>query len=329
MTRRCAIKSQFISSAVSTALAVPTVGILMRFSPLISLVDEYTFYAYHIGANYDRGLKFTIKMCSDWTNSKWVPSFLENVTDWLDAFMKSVANTTIDAETVRQPNKFHSFEKSNNFFSNVSDFFLVSVPINMAVFLFFMGLCWALRLCSALPSVQSALRPFCSAVFFWSATFADNMTYLSFHCFLQLYRFVPFSRGANALPSCVLCVLTLFALFLTCFLGLIARVTSRNGFEVDHFRSDRLCASVFFGLAIMGKFVSGFFHAYADDPLNRAFGLFAVSSCVFVGLAFCAKALHLKMYVFLYVPIYGCKALLNFQLFLEIWAPNAMAIADD
>lgn len=65
-----------VTNSIETVLTIPTVGVLMRLSPLISLVDEYTFYLYHEGANYDKGAKFVIKICSSWTDNKWVPSFL-------------------------------------------------------------------------------------------------------------------------------------------------------------------------------------------------------------------------------------------------------------
>lgn len=95
-----------VTETVGTVLAVPTVGLMMRFSPLISLVDEYTFYAYHQNANYDKGAKFMIRLCSDWTDNKWVPSFLENLSHWMNNLNQAITDTTIDGETINKPNKF-------------------------------------------------------------------------------------------------------------------------------------------------------------------------------------------------------------------------------
>jgi hypothetical protein len=51
----------------------------MRFSPLLSLIDEYTFYVYH-RAGYDRGFIFLSKLFREWTESKWLPPYL----GWID-----------------------------------------------------------------------------------------------------------------------------------------------------------------------------------------------------------------------------------------------------
>lgn len=50
---------------------------------MLSLVDEYTFYVYH-RAGYDRGFIFLSKLFMEWTNSKWVPPFLEEVDQKID-----------------------------------------------------------------------------------------------------------------------------------------------------------------------------------------------------------------------------------------------------
>lgn len=39
--------------------------------------------------------------------------------------------------------------------------------------------------------------------------------------------------------------------------------------------------------------------------------------------------MHCKTYIFFYIPIYGCKALLSLQLFLEILFPEAVLIVDE
>lgn len=119
-----------------------------------------------------------------------------------------------------------------------------------------------------------------------------------------------------------------FALFLTCFLGFIAIIVSGKTFDVDYFNIGRYASYVFFMLTMSGKFISGFFHAYASDPLDQTLGLFIVNVCVLIGLAFCMQALHSKIYVVFYIMIYGCKTLLNFQLFIEMLAPNVTRFAD-
>jgi hypothetical protein len=186
----------------------------------------------------------------------------------------------------------------------------------MFVFLSLMLLCWVLRQLSALQSVQSFLKPFTTMTFLWSSMFSDNMTYLSFHCFLQFYSFVPYSHGINAYPSCVFCVLVLFALLVTCFFGFIARISAANKFEIDHFQNGVLNSKNFYGVAMAGKFLSGFFHAYVDDPQERALGLFMISLCILAGMLHCSQAMDFKTYILFYILIYICKSLFNLQLYL-------------
>lgn len=61
-TETCS-KADVVSSAVKNFLSVPAIGVLMRMSPVISLIDEYSFYVFH-RANYDRGFQYIIRLCS-------------------------------------------------------------------------------------------------------------------------------------------------------------------------------------------------------------------------------------------------------------------------
>jgi hypothetical protein len=101
----------------------------------------------------------------------------------------------IDGETIDQTNKFYQFGKSNNFYNNVSDFIAVSLPLSLVTFIVCIGISWILRKFNILRPFQSFFKPFGSFVTFWSSNFADNLTYLSFHCFLYMYRFVPYAHG--------------------------------------------------------------------------------------------------------------------------------------
>lgn len=205
----------------------------MRISPLISLVDEYAFYSYH-KANYDKGFKFIVNLCYDWTDGKWVPPFLQKLGDWMDNVSQLVTNTAIDGQTVAQPNKFSEFGKNNNFYKNISLFLVITLPLNLIAFIFFACLSRVAAEFVILKSLRPVLRPFRSFLSFWSSMFVDNMTYLSLLCFLQLYRFVPYSHGNQTLPSCVLCIVFFFLMLMTCFLGVPVRMFAANIFEIDY-----------------------------------------------------------------------------------------------
>jgi hypothetical protein len=263
----------------------------MRFSPMISLIDELTFYAYH-NANYDRGFKFIVQLCSEWTDNKWVPPFLEGASEWARSLSAKVNETAIDGQTVRLPNKFYQFGKSNNFYSNIADFLVISLPLNLCLFLLLRGLHALLARLGLLPFLQALVRPFSSLACFWGATFADNLTFLGFHCFLQFYAFVPYSDGAHSFPSCVLCLLTLFAALLTvCFLGFAAWRFARSVFEISYFSADDCRSYLFFGLSLAVKCLSAFFHAYVDSAQDRAFGLFVLQTFLLLALVCCCGAI--------------------------------------
>jgi hypothetical protein len=143
---------------------------------------------------------------------------------------------TIDGETIDQTNKFYQFGKGNNFYNNVSNFMAVSLPLSLAVFVLCMSISWLLKKLNILRPLQSFFKPFGSVITFWSSNFADNLTYLSFHCFLYLYKFVPYAHGQNSFPSSVLCIVTLFISLLTvCVLGFAAWTFARVTFEIEHF----------------------------------------------------------------------------------------------
>jgi hypothetical protein len=200
-------------------------------------------------------------------------------------------DTTIDGETIDQTNKFYQFGKGNNFYNNVSDFMAVSLPLSLAIFVLCMSFSWLLRKLNVVQPLQSFFKPFGSIITFWSSNFADNLTYLSFHCFLYLYKFVPYAHGQNSFPSSVLCIVTLFISLLTvCFLGFAAWIFAKAIFEVEHFQSTNYKSYAFYSIALAAKFFSGFLHAYVDNERYRILGLLIVNCAVLIALAYCLRA---------------------------------------
>jgi hypothetical protein len=119
----------------------------------------------------------------------------------------------------------------------------------------------------------------------------DNMTYLSFHCFMQFYQFVPYCAGKNSYPSCILCLILLFVLILTvCLISFSAWIFAKDIFEVDYFKNYNSQSYLFFSLMIASKFCAGFFHSYIDHPLKRVAGLLGINCISLVILISCRKA---------------------------------------
>lgn len=68
-------------------------------------MDDLAFYVYH-RPKYDKGFEYIVRMCSEWTESKWIPPFLDKLADWINNVSDVVNNTNIDGDTVHLPNKF-------------------------------------------------------------------------------------------------------------------------------------------------------------------------------------------------------------------------------
>jgi hypothetical protein len=167
----------------------------------------------------------------------------------------------------------------------------ISLPLNLVIFLLFMSISWILRKFNILRLMQSYFKPFGSFITFWSSNFADNLTYLSFHCFLYLYKFVPYAHGQNSFPSSVLCIVTLFILLFTvCVLGFTAWIFARKTFEIENFQSENYKSYAFYSIALAAKFFAGFLHAYVDNERYRILGLLIVNCVVLIALAYCLRA---------------------------------------
>lgn len=141
------------------------------------------------------------------------------------------------------------------------------------------------------------------------------MTYLSFHCFLQMYYFVPYASGTNIYVSCVLCITILFVLTMTvCGLGLIAH--RFKSFEVDSFSGRAIRSYVFLSVTLSCKFGAGFIHAYLDNPFDKALGLLITNTLGFIVLMATISEMEHNVNQLLYCSVYGLKALLHLQIFL-------------
>ena len=56
-------------------VSTPTAVQLLRLSPFVLVVDEFSYYAYHT-TRYDRGFRFLVEWCWEFNNAKWVPPSL-------------------------------------------------------------------------------------------------------------------------------------------------------------------------------------------------------------------------------------------------------------
>lgn len=61
---------------ISKALiSTPNIGLFLRLSPVIGLIDELSYFTYH-EATYDTTTDYMSNLCWNLTNSKWIPYFM-------------------------------------------------------------------------------------------------------------------------------------------------------------------------------------------------------------------------------------------------------------
>lgn len=178
-------------------------------------------------------------------------------------------------------------------------------------------------------ALAKVLKPYQSFVCLWSSLFADNMTYLSFKCFLQLDNFVPYSHGNTSLISACFCITLLFALSVTaCALGFMTWAFARTIYEIDYFKKNRLRSYVFVTLIVGCKFGAGFCHAYVDDSFYRSLYLLILNGCTLLGLLLCWKNMELKLYRLFYLFVCTFKVLLHIRLFIQVRFPGFLALIE-
>jgi hypothetical protein len=62
-----------VISTVKTIISVPNIGLIIKISPFINLVDDFSYFVYSDTTNFDIGFRFVSELCWNLTHSKWVP----------------------------------------------------------------------------------------------------------------------------------------------------------------------------------------------------------------------------------------------------------------
>lgn len=91
-----------LQQVVVSVFSVPNLAMLLRLSPLVTLIDEFSYYTYH-DAQYDRGFRFIAELCWQINNAKWVPPSL---VESLDRFAASLQALQIPDWASVTPSRF-------------------------------------------------------------------------------------------------------------------------------------------------------------------------------------------------------------------------------
>lgn len=100
----CMTASDEMYTSITYAVSLPAIGVALRLSPVAALVDEFTYYQYH-EARYDLGFRYLTEMCWNFTNSKWIPPFINVSAVNLDVLFEAVSSQDIRHVT---PNRFYA-----------------------------------------------------------------------------------------------------------------------------------------------------------------------------------------------------------------------------
>lgn len=97
---------------------------------------------------------------------------------------------------------------------NTQDFWFVTVPLTVTMFLILKGAYWCIRK----RKISKVLKPFCSVGNLAMSLIGDNIVYLSFRSFQQILYFEP-NSGANYMVCYIICLISLFGV-LFCAVGM-------------------------------------------------------------------------------------------------------------
>lgn len=189
--------SPFLIPIVST----PNSGLLLRISPFILILDEFSYYAYH-NKTYDPGFVFLVELSWNVTNFKWIPSFLDGP---IERFTSLLSNIFLNDTQNATPQRFRVGGENLFFLNNTQEFFLITLTLAAFTFVIYKQIFrWVYP-----SALANFLRPFSSYSYLLSSLLGDNIQYLSFRSFEQLRYYIP----ARNLPSFANLALTTTAFF--------------------------------------------------------------------------------------------------------------------
>lgn len=112
---------------------VPNIGLFIKVSPLLSLIDEFSYFVYH-STPYDKGFTFVINLSWNWTNSKFVPP--QFIADALHLSTESTPTEKwINAAPNSTPTRFRHYNEDIYFLNNCKGFIIFTLPLSSIIFI--------------------------------------------------------------------------------------------------------------------------------------------------------------------------------------------------
>lgn len=254
----CPSISTTMQVSLHTLISLPNLALFFRMITMLRIVDDLTYYVYH-QPNYGRQFFGLSLLCWNITNLKWVFGPIQPL---YDSIKSSYSRTLPPSETANSPATYPGVGEDVYLLRQTDEYWLFTIPSAVLGFLLFHYLH---LLMGRVRRLQNPAKLLCR--FQWNgmlvvALFGENIQYLSFRCFSQLYQ-----RGIAA-PSGLLNLAVTYSVL---FLALLYAAASCALLPLlsRHAASRKLLAEGFAGGAgttlhltalSLFKFLAGFAH---------------------------------------------------------------------
>jgi hypothetical protein len=243
---------------------------LLNMCPLANFIDELAYYAYH-SAQYDYYFTVIVEFSWNITNSKWVPTFLQEPYEYLDN--KITGTVALDSSRVVTPARFLKKNEDVIFINNTRSIWISNTPL---VILVFALLHFLVHRCSH-PILTKVLSTFYSYTFLLVNLVDSDIQSLSFRASLQFLYFVP-TESYLSIFNLAFSVFTLF-IFLFASITLYLILYKRTSFKLDGFVNN-FKSYIFITQILFLRLLTGFIHAYFSKPIIQVSALLAIHSLI-------------------------------------------------
>lgn len=135
-----------MEKATTNIISIPNVGSLMKVTPLIGLVDDFSYFVYYNSSKVDTAFSFVSELCWNWTHNKWqLPKpiaealglDLSSTQSQPQRWLKDTKGITPVRLAYRTEDLF--------FLNNCKGYLLYTVPFSTLIFIVLWKLYWRFR----------------------------------------------------------------------------------------------------------------------------------------------------------------------------------------
>lgn len=289
-------------------ISSPSGVILLRLSPIVAVLDELSYYAYHT-SQYDASFKNIAEFCWRLNNAKWIPPFLNNIYQKISALLEDLqiqdwANST--------PDRFLRRGETIYFLNNAEDYLFSSLPLTVSSFV----LLWFIRRKVKLNLVKRLLDTFSTFSYLFIAILADNIQYLCFRSSQQL-RFIATNSQLELISVVLALTILAFAVILGVSLYLLIWALNCKDFRFEALRNLPISFH-FVTVTLYCRALTGFVHAFLDSQYLQLASILFLNIATLVAACRCVFAFRNKRGLLCYFLYLIFRILLGVILLAEL-----------